>query len=416
MTTEKNNCIMKPRRMLKHNMNITTPFYVIHKKELDTALNDLKTALNQFWNNYIIGYSYKTNALPWIISYLHYHDCFAEIVSDDELALSSAIGVPLNRVIYNGPMKTKSSFICALKHGAYVNIDSQREIDWLDSVPHDNYHLGLRVNFDIERTCPNQSQCGLEGGRFGFCYENGEFEEALKRILVKGFELKGLHLHVSSKSRGIDIYKSIANIACEIAKEYNLKLDFIDIGGGFFGGLPEKPSFSDYFSDISDILKQFFSPITTKLIVEPGMALIGSPVSYVTSVIDVKDTNYNRFVITDGSRTNIDPLMTKSNYFYRHISRNQMPKLSRQIVCGYTCMEHDRLFNAVDDIEFSVGDKIIYDKVGAYTMCLTPLFIKYFPAVYVEDDGELKLVRRPWTSNEYLQNSLLFSQLEVQKK
>lgn len=38
------------------------------------------------------------------------------------------------------------------------------------------------------------------------------------------------------------------------------------------------------------------------------MAVIGAPISYVTTVVDVKDTEYNRFVVTDGTRTSIDPL------------------------------------------------------------------------------------------------------------
>ncbi len=70
-------------------------------------------------------------------------------------------------------------------------------------------------------------------------------------------------------------------------------------------------------------------------------------------------------------------------------------------------MEHDRLFVAKDAPELSVGDEIVYHKVGAYTMCLTPLFIKYFPDVYVEDEGKLKKVRKAWTPREYLQNASL---------
>lgn len=69
-------------------------------------------------------------------------------------------------------------------------------------------------------------------------------------------------------------------------------------------------------------------------------------------------------------------------------------------------MEHDRLYEAIDEEELLVGDKVIYDKVGAYTMCLTPLFIKYFPDVYVEENNELTLVRKAWTPKEYIENSL----------
>lgn len=390
-------------------MELQTPYYIIHKEELDESLDKLNEALKTHWGNYIIGYSYKTNSLPWIISYFNQKGCFAEVVSDDERSLAEFIQVPKGRVIYNGPIKTKESFMDALINGAYVNIDSQREIEWLDDIPAGNYNLGIRVNFDIEKKCPRQSQCGDEGGRFGFCIENGEFHNAFVRIVQKGINPNGLHLHVSSKTRSLDIYKAIAQVACEIVDKYKINLDFLDIGGGFFGGLPMKPSFDDYIRTIAEILKTRFDPEKTKLVVEPGMALIGAPVSYVTSVIDVKQTTYNRFVITDGSRTNIDPLMTKKCYFHQYVRSKLTDRIEKQVICGYTCMEHDRLFEAKDEPELIIGDKIIYNKVGAYTMCLTPLFIKYFPDVYVEENGEMKKVRSVWMPAEYMQNSEQYS-------
>ena len=38
-------------------------------------------------------------------------------------------------------------------------------------------------------------------------------------------------------------------------------------------------------------------------------------------------------------------------------------------------------------------------------MCLTPLFIKYFPAVYIDENGKFELVRKSWTPKEYIMNS-----------
>lgn len=383
-----------------------TPYYVIHKEELDNNFQLLTTALDTHWQNYIIGYSYKTNALPWVIKEFDRKGCYAEVVSEDEYKLAQFVGVDRGKIVYNGPIKSKETFIEALTNGDIVNIDSEREIEWLDDVSSKACNLGLRVNFDIEKFCPTQSQCGAEGGRFGFCYENEELQKAIRKIQSKGFEIRGIHLHVSSKSRSIDIYKAIATIACEIKEKYNLPLSYVDIGGGFFGGLPTKPQFNDYIEAITQILCKSYNCDETTLIVEPGMCLIGAPVSYVTTVIDVKDTTYNRFVVTDGTRTSIDPLMSKKSYFHRYEKIKDGPIVKKQVVCGYTCMEHDRLYEASEEQELFVGDKIIYDKVGAYTMCLTPLFIKYFPDVYVEENNTLTLVRKAWTPCEYVQNSL----------
>lgn len=388
-------------------MKFKTPYYVIHKNELDDNFNRLKDALEKHWNNYIIGYSYKTNALPWVIKHFDLLGCYAETVSEDEYNLAKLIGVEKGRIIYNGPIKTKDSFIEAINNKCIVNIDSQREIEWLTEVPLTKRKVGIRINFDIEEMCPGQSQCPEEGGRFGFCYENGKLSKAIMKLKENKVRICGIHLHTSSKSRELDIYRAIAEVACKIKQEYELDLDYVDVGGGFFGGLPTKPQFDEYIILIESILSKSFDKTKTKLIVEPGMAVIGSPISYVTSVIDVKDTEFNRFVITDGTRTSIDPLMTKKSYFHSFELEGERKNHPRQIISGYTCMEHDRLFIEKDGPTLQSGDYIIYDKVGAYTMCLTPLFIKYFPDVYVETDGKFKKVRSAWTINEYVQLSVL---------
>lgn len=390
-------------------INYETPYYVIDKKELENGLNGLKEALEEYWDNFIIGYSYKTNALPWVIHFFKQKECYAEVVSDDEYLLAKSIGIDSNKIIYNGIIKSKDTFVEAIQNGCIVNIDSRRELDWLDEIPTlYKREIGIRVNFDIEKYCSNHSACGDEGGRFGFCFENGELEKAINVIKEKGFSIVGIHLHTSSKTRALDVYQAIAKVACEIAQCYKLELSYIDIGGGFFGGLSNKPQFKDYLRLVSGILKECFDPKKTQLIVEPGMSLIGAPVSYVTSVIDVKDTTYNRFIVTDGSRTNIDPLMRKKTYFHHYdfCSEDQKKKLKRQVVCGFTCMEHDRLFVAENEVELQVGDKIVYEKVGAYTMCLTPLFIKYFPDVYLDDGKDLLKIRNKWTPENYMQYSI----------
>lgn len=391
----------------ENDMELKTPYYVIHKEELDENFKKLKDALEKHWNNYIIGYSYKTNALPWVIKHFDSLGCYAETVSEDEYCLAKLIGVSKNRIIYNGPIKTKESFLEAIQNDCIVNIDSRRELEWLSDVNLNKKSVGVRVNFDIEKMCPGQSQCLEEGGRFGFCYENGEFADVIEILHKKNVRIEGIHLHTSSKTRGLDIYKAIAEVACQIQKEFELDLDYVDVGGGFFGGLSNKPQFDEYIALMDTILSKCFDKKRTKLIVEPGMAIIGSPISYVTSVIDVKDTEFNRFVVTDGTRTSIDPLMTKDSYFHSFKMEGCRKEHPKQVICGYTCMEHDRLFEEKNGAVFQVGDQIIYNKVGAYTMCLTPLFIKYFPDVYVEEKGKCRLVRKAWKPEQYIMNSII---------
>ena len=123
-----------------------------------------------------------------------------------------------------------------------------------------------------------------------------------------------------------------------------------------------------------------------------------------SSVVDIKKTTRNVFVTTDGSRTQIDPLMTKTSYFYDIMWKNNEKRevLKRQVISGFTCMEHDRLFELANEKQLLPGDQIVYHKVGAYTMCLTPLFIKWFPNVYVNNGTGVEIARYKWTEKEYI--------------
>ncbi len=387
---------------------LKTPCFIVNKQLLDDAVFLLKSSLEKYWNNYIIGYSFKTNSLPWVVKWAKDNDLYAEVVSDDEYELSKLIEFKEDNIIYNGPMKSKETFIEALNNGCIVNVDTKREVEWLkDLSSGKTYKVGVRVNFDLESICPTESACGDEGGRFGFCYENGELKKVIEEIeLMSNVSVCGIHLHCSSKTRSLTIYKAIAKMACKIKNEYNIDFEYIDIGGGFFGGMENRPKFPDYLRIISEILKKTYDVNNTKIILEPGMSIIGPAIDFVTSVIDVKDTTYNRFVVTDGSRINIDPLMTKSVYFYDIIyqSENRIKK-EKQVICGFTCMEHDRLFVLNNGNELAVGDKIIYHKVGAYTMCLSPLFIKYFPVVKLNDNGIFTNIRNKWDTKAYSQYS-----------
>ena len=84
---------------------------------------------------------------------------------------------------------------------------------------------------------------------------------------------------------------------------------------------------------------------------------------------------------------------------------NEREVFEKQVICGYTCMENDRLFTVKEKVGLLPGDQICFQKVGGYTMCLTPLFIRYFPAVYAEENGEYTCVREHWRAEDYVRKS-----------
>ena len=392
---------------------LPTPYFLLDEDILQKYFDMLTTSLKENWNHYQIGYSFKTNSLPWLVQFYKKQGVFAEVVSKDEYGLAKHLGFWDDEIIYNGPYKDETSFNDVMLAGGIVNIDSKQELSWLLNLSQKNqerkFDVGIRVNFNLEEMCPGETTMGETGGRFGFSYENGSFRSALGMISgIPNVSVKGLHLHSSSKSRSVEIFRSIAKMACQLKREFKLELDYVDLGGGYCGGMEGRPEFPDYFPVIAEELEKEFDRDKTMLIVEPGISLISKASSFVTSVIDVRDIQDTRYLITDGSRFNIDATMIKSSYLY-HKELQDVGKrriMDKQEVTGFTCMECDRLFTMENSEELIQGDQIIYENVGGYTICLNPLFIQYFPSVYVKNEAGYMEVRRKWTAKEYVQNCI----------
>lgn len=389
-----------------------TPFYRIKEADLLYDIDLLQTALTENWgNNTIMSYSVKTNSLPWLLHYLRGKGFYAEIVSEMEYDLVKRLGFPGKHMIYNGPIKDKKTWEAVLLAGGFVNMDSSYELDWIEELaslyPDRLFAVGLRVNCDIAVMCSQEELAEEDGGRFGYCYENGVLADAIRRLNgLSNVTIAGLHLHSSTKSRSVEVYGALAAMACRLAREFSLSLSYVDMGGGYFGGLDDRPGYPQYMKEICRVLSSCFDREKTTLIVEPGVSLISRATTFETEVLDVKQIRDITYLVTDGSRVNLNPQVTRHVYPHHIVYKQRIRRetLPVQWVCGSTCMEYDRLFELTDAPALLPGDRIVYDTAGGYTICLTPLFIHYFPAVYIEKtDGEIFTAREPWGNDEYLQ-------------
>ncbi len=387
-----------------------TPAWVIDVPLLDMFLSRFQTALESHWPNSILGYSFKTNSLPWLLSFMRDRGAWAEVVSDAEYELALALGYAPDHIVYNGPIKGRGRLRSALREGSIINLDSKREVTWTAELaremPETEFAVGLRVNWDLEARCPGESTTGDEGSRFGFNGENGELDQVISELTAAGVRIAGLHMHRNSLTQSLGVYRASATVAAEIITSRDLDLDWIDIGGGFFGSEDASPTFDDYVSAIRETLDPVVDVERTRLIVEPGGSLVAVPMEFHASVLDVKEVGSSTFVVTDASRTNIDPLFRRRRPHEVSLRTDSPETLPEQIVSGFTCMEDDRLTNLHDAPALRTDDRVIFHKVGGYTMCYQSSFIEYLPAVYARTEDSLTLVRRKWGVDDFLQGNL----------
>ena len=382
---------------------LRTPCYVLDEDQYLENIREFRFHFKQRWGGRcLFGYSVKTNHLRWPILLARKEGFLAEVVSPDEYEMVRGLGFADDEIIYNGPQK-RDTVLSALRRGALVNLDSLSECGAVAAAARkgelEGASVGLRVNFDLEARCPGETTCGNLVSRFGICEENGDLERALSLLRAAGVRVAGLHMHQSSSSRSLGIFRAIAEEAAALSRRYGLKdLDYVDMGGGYFGGnfFPGKPSIPAYAEIICETLKQGFDPGRTALVLEPGAGILATAMDYLTSVLNFRDVRGKTVVTLDGTLLHINPFMHPHPTPFtllRPGSPMEEGEAGSWIFAGSTCMELDRF--QPRDIRFRPGadSRFLFHCCGAYMATHNSNFINAAPLIYRKKGGAFSLLR-----------------------
>ena len=199
-----------------------------------------------------------------------------------------------------------------------------------------------------------------------------------------------------------------------IRQEYDLDPDYIDIGGGFFGPVPkgmfsqEPPKYLDYADAIVEHLLQndWFRNKKPYLIIEPGMSVAASSMTYVTRVYNIKERENRIVAQVDGNMFQIRQNLYQFKLPYYIVSKDSiMHKTNEQRIdfTGSTCMESDIMVRKNGFLDFSVGDYLLIDNVGAYTFVMGSNFIQFLPHIAVLKNNHFEVVREGNNFNNFIE-------------
>ena len=387
-------------------LDLQTPCYILDEDQYRQNIRAFQEAFRSAWGGACaFGYSVKTNHLRWPLLIAREEGFLAEVVSPDEYAYVRGLGVPEAEIIYNGPQKGET-VLSALAAGALVNLDSLEECGLVARAAEagrleaDALRVGLRVNFDLEARCPGETTAGKEVSRFGICEENGDLGRAVEMLRRAGVPVGGLHMHQSSGTRSLRVFRALAEKACQAAEKYGLAdLAFIDMGGGFFGGnyFPGKPTVSEYADTICAALRHCFDPARVTLVLEPGAGILATAMDYLARVIGLREVRGMHIATLDGTLLHINPLMRP--HPVPCDMENPGPEMTpgereKWIIAGSTCMEMDRIDPREMPCRPQRGTLFLFHCCGAYMATHNSFFINAAPAIYARREGEYILLRR----------------------
>jgi diaminopimelate decarboxylase len=388
-------------------------FFILNIRKFEKNYKDFLHSFRSIYPKTNLGYSYKTNYIPKLCQSVHSMGGYAEVVSQMEYDLAIALGISPSRIIFNGPLKSPEDIERAILAGSIVNLDCLEEAEIVAALaqrlPEQKIAVGLRCNFDVGAG---------RISRFGFDVEGGALDEVFQVFgELENCSVQGLHCHISTATRSLESYSLRTKKILEISDYYfpEQQPKFIDIGGGLFGKMNDDlrqqfecyiPNYQEYAEAIAPLLKNRFSDASgPELIIEPGVAVVADVLKFVGKVVGLKTVRSRQLALVVGSIHNVKPTLTDkklSLQVYRNEENQKRKKLNSPIdIVGYTCMEHDCLYNEYPG-EIAMGDYVVFDNIGAYTVVFKPPFIRPNPPIINYDSilNEYALIRRRETSQD----------------
>ena len=381
-----------------------SPLFVFSERTLRSSFRRMHNAFSTRYPNVVFGWSYKTNYLSAICALMHQQGALAEVVSEMEYKRARALGVPGERIVFNGPHKPLPILEQAATQGAMIHIDHLDEISDLEKVSAKlgrQVRVGVRLNLDA----------GIypQWSRFGFNLESGQALEAVKRIVSdRKLTITGLHCHLGTFILDPAAYSKaatkLAAFAYALQDGFHLSIEYLDLGGGFPSRsrlkgtyLPADigvPSVETYAEQLTEALSRSLRPGDfPKLILESGRALVDEAGYLITTVVAAKR-------LPDGTRAYVADAgvnLLPTSYWYNfniELDREVSGINEHSVLYGPLCMNIDVLSDAALLPPLTRGTRLILSPVGAYNNTQWTQFIAYRPNVLLlGEHGEVDVIR-----------------------
>ena len=392
-----------------------SPLYLLSEGALRRKVQQFRRAFESRYPRVRLGWSYKTNYLSAVCRVMHQEGSWAEVVSGHEFQLARGLGVPADRIIYNGPHKDDASLLEAIRGGTRIHLDHLEEIARVEELVRSTglpaglarLPVAIRVNMQLDAN---------HWDRFGFNLESGRAHEAARRIADSAeLELAGLHTHIGTYVDNTDNYRRAAGRLVELAvwirRFTGARIRWWDMGGGFAtrntlhwayqSGEVTCPSLQQYAEAICPVLSTL--PLEPgeelpELFFETGRAMVDDAMHLVVRVVSERR-------LGDGSRALVVDAgvnLLSSTAWYRYDilpTKNQSSMiLEDTTLLGNLCMQIDILRKGVPLPSLRPGDLLVVRHIGAYNLSQSTQFIHGRPAVVMVDpQGGHHLVREAET-------------------
>jgi diaminopimelate decarboxylase len=292
-----------------------TPFYLYSENQIINNYLKFKKIFRK--TNPTVCFAAKSNSNVAILKILGKLGAGTDVVSGGELLKALKAGIKANKIVFSGVGKTEDELKIAInKKILLINCESESEAKLVNKIAKKlkkKVSIGFRLNPNVDAKTHKNISTGKAENKFGLSIKNFKFFNKTLSI-YKNIKLDALSVHIGSQILTDAPYKKTLNVMSKLIKELNLKLKFIDLGGGFginYSGKDRPINLNKY----SVLVYNFSKKLNCKIIFEPGRSIVGDTGILLSKVQYIKNGAKKKFIILD---TGMNDFMRPALYDAKH--------------------------------------------------------------------------------------------------
>ncbi|VBB69643.1 Diaminopimelate decarboxylase [invertebrate metagenome] len=382
---------------------VGTPFYCYATAAVERHYRLLQTALPGL-GKVRIHYALKANANMAVVQTLANLGAGADVVSEGEMRLALAVGIPPQRIVFSGVGKTTAEIAFALQTGILqLNVESEPELETINHVATELGRIApvsFRVNPDIDAHTHHKITTGRSADKFGVALASVP-SLFFRSVNLTHLNVVGLATHIGSQITTLQPFKeSFLRIrsTVEYLRASGFPIQRIDLGGGL--GVPydsaadRPPSPAAYAA----VIRETLGDCNCQILLEPGRLIVANAGILVTRVLYVKEGS-RTFVIVDAAMNDlIRPSLYDAFHAILPVTEPIHGTACQAVdVVGPICETGDVFAHQRSLTPVGPGDLLALTTAGAYGAAMASSYNlrPLIPEVLVKGDEFAVVRRRP---------------------
>ena len=371
-----------------------TPFYIYDGKVISEQATILKSTFPDFG----ILFSIKANPFPPVLKKMASLGIGADAASAKEVYLAHAAG--MQEIYYSCPAPTKEDIDHVIGR-CHIIADSFHVLSLLEEAAAtrtSSLKVGLRIHPDF--TMDGSPQTPSKFGIAESLVWNTDFSKIYPHLSIEG-----LHIHIRSQVLNTEqlcrYYDNVMALAVSLENHLGNKLEYINFGGGvgkvYDAAKQSALDFEKLKYSVSSARNKY--NLNAKFLLESGRFLACDCGTYVTEIVDIKESHGKKFYIVkngangffkpvlrqmllpfhpDHIGATYEPFATENDSYNIHIL-SESNETEVVDIAGHLCSGADVIAKNVEVKKGNIGDLVTFNHAGSYAYSLAPLLFASQP-------------------------------------